>query len=151
MEPVKYQFTKREYVIDMALRFWCRKSILSTYIPLLMIFAIFAYLPLYRYYLIAIVIFAPLISLYLINKNVKDNPHLVAEKTLNINENGIKESSVKNIIKLSWSFYKKWSEDNKYIFLYHDDLPLSIIPKRAFTNEQLMEFKTLLSEKIRPS
>ena len=156
MEPVKYQLTKREYVITLVLDFWRRKRILfANTILLIMVFICFLLdPPLYNWaiFIIAWFIFAPLFHLHLLNKIVKSDPDLfTSEKTLSFDDDGIKASSITTSLSMNWSVFKKWTENRKYIFLHYNVLQPSIIPKRAFTNEQLIEFKKLLADKIRPS
>ena len=156
MEPVKYQLSKREYVITTALKFWCRKRILLINSVLLIMFfvCLIPDPPLYStaIFVIACIILFPIIHLSLLIKITKANPNFVtSEKTLIIDKDGIKVSTATTSSSMNWSVFKKWSEDNKYIFLYYNNLQSSFIPKRTFTNEQLAEIKTLLADKIQPS
>ena len=99
-----------------------------------------------------VMICLPLFVFHQFNKSAKANPDLfTSEKILSIDKDGIKVKSPNISSNINWSFFNKWSENNEYIFLQSGNSLPSIIPKRAFTNEQLTEFKNLLSEKIRPS
>lgn len=155
MEPVKYQLSKREFITVTELRFYGQKRI-SFYQLILMVLIILSYSMEGPTFLnvacFAIIFFCfPILTVYYSNKIVKDNPELfVSETTLSADNDGIKVISSFKSSELNWPLFKKWTENRKYIFLYLGHLQALTVPKRAFTNEQLMEFKTLLSEKIWP-
>jgi hypothetical protein len=156
MELVKYQLSKREFIVVTALRFMCRRGfILAEFILLIMAitfwfresspnsFAIF---------LTVCLVFMPIFLFRRLNIIVKSNPGLfVSEVALSVDSDGIKVNSAITSSSLNWSVFKKWTENSKYIFLYLGDFHAMTVPKRAFTNEQLIEFKTLLADKIRSS
>jgi hypothetical protein len=156
MEPVKYQLTKSEFAITSARRFWCRKKMLFLHSLVLLIFfvCLIPNPPLYStaIFLLAYFIFIPIIHLGILYKLAIAHPDLfTSEKTLIIGDDGIKVITTNLSSNVSWSAYKKWTEDNKYIFLHYDNVQAAFVPKRAFTSEQLMEFKTLLAEKTQPA
>jgi hypothetical protein len=155
MEPVKYQLTKREFVTVMTLRFWCQKEMIIL-IMIAIVCIITSWLvespPHIDTICLALVFISlPILSMLSFNKIAKTSPDLsVSEKTLIADNDGIKATTATTSSSVNWSVFKKWIENSNYIFLHYNNLRFAIIPKRAFTNEQLTEFKTLLSEKIGP-
>jgi len=156
MEPVKYKLSKQEFVHIIAFRYMSTKKFIIAEIVLLILtlISMLMELSIFSYGLVPLVLMVclPFFIFYQLTKSVNTNPDLfTSEKILNIENEGIKVKSANISSNINWSFFKKWTENNKYIFLYSGNSLPSIIPKRAFTIEQLTEFKTLLSEKIRPS
>ena len=156
MEPVKYQLSKHEFVLATANRFLLRKKNIIAQTVLFMMAVIWWIMEIppveVAFIIILIPVFLPIFMFFRINKIVKSNPNLfVSEITLLADNNGIKSTSSVVSSALNWSAFKKWTETKKYIFIYLADFQAMTVPKRAFTNEQLMEFKALLAEKIRPS
>ena len=154
MEPVKYQLSKRAYVFVATLNLWHQKRMVF-YLLLLTALLIFSWSvesPTYSCVVGLVIVFIclPLSTMFHFNKIVKANPEFTSETTLSADSKGIKLNSAAKSSALNWSVFKKWTENSKYIFLHYDTLQPSVIPKRAFTNEQLTEFKNLLSEKIWP-
>jgi hypothetical protein len=155
MEPVKYQFTKREFVVVTTIRFWCQKRLVLYQLILiaLIIISWSVEAPTYSYVVCLVVVFIclPMSTVCHFNKIAKANPEqFTSETTLSADSDGIKVNSAVKSSSLNWPIFKKWTENKKYIFLYLGDFEAVTILKRAFTNEQLMEFKTFLSEKIWP-
>jgi hypothetical protein len=156
MEPIKYQLSKRDYVIGLSMVSWRRREfILCEILALIMAFA-FWFLESapegLAVLFTAISIIFPLVPLYAVNRTVKTNPSaFLSEVTFAADIYGLRTNTVNGSSNLKWSLFKKWSQLGKFIFLQISDRQWLIIPKSAFTNEQLTEFKTLLSEKIRPS
>jgi hypothetical protein len=153
MEPVKYQLTKREFVTVMTLRFWCQIKLLILIMIVLVIASWSVDSSPYADTICMAMVFICLLILPLFgcNKIAKTSPDLsVSEKTLLADNDGIKATTATTSSSVNWSVFKKWIENSNYIFLHYNNLRFAIIPKRAFTNEQLTEFKTLLSEKIGP-
>jgi hypothetical protein len=156
MEPVKYQLSKCEFIVVTAIRFWCRKGIILAQMTLLVMAVACWFLEpppnSFAIFLTVCFVFLPIASLRRLSILVKSNPGLfVSEVSLNADSNGIKVNSAVASSSLNWSAFKKWTENSKYIFVLLGDFQALTIPKRAFTNEQLTEFKTLLSDKIRSS
>ena len=155
MGPVKYQLSKREYVFIATLNLWRQKRMVF-YLLLLIALLIISWsveVPTYSYVVSVVIVFIclPLSTVFHFNKIVKTNPDLfTSETTLSADSEGIKLNYAAKSSALNWSVFKKWTANNKYILLHYDTLQPSVIPKRAFTNEQLTEFKNLLSEKIWP-
>lgn len=50
-----------------------------------------------------------------------------------------------------WTSFRKFSETDRLFMLFMDPPLCTVIPKRAFTPDQLEEFRTLLREKIGPA
>ncbi len=156
MEPVKYQLSKREFVIDGFL--YCLRS--QPYI-LIFLISLAATLMGFLFWNLASVIFIiisasitiiiPLWLLWVCLMTVKNYPEWFNEIFIQLDEIGITTITIAYKNTYYWNALKKWSENRKHIFIYISKQRNLFIPKRAFTNEQLMEFKTLLSEKIRPS
>jgi hypothetical protein len=154
MEPVKYQFSKREYVLATAIIYMRRREFILVEITVITLAIAFWFLKsapagfaiLFTVFSVAL----PLTPFYWANRLVKANRSLfLSEITLTLNSDGIKVVSENGSSNLQWSAFKKWTDNSKYIFLLLGDLQAITIPKRAFTNEQLTEFKTLLAEKIK--
>jgi hypothetical protein len=156
MEPVKYQLSKREYVYATAFRFMRRREFVLTEITAIILAIAFWFLksaPAGFAILFTVAsVSMPLTPFYWANRIVKTNPSFfLSEITLIPNSNGIRVVSETGSSDSPWSVFKKWTETNKFFFLQCSDLHSQIIPKRAFTSEQLTEFKKLLSDKIRSS
>ena len=51
--------------------------------------------------------------------------------------------------RLEWELYKNWIEGPEFFILYHGEREFSVIPKRAFENDdERKRFKGLLSGKV---
>jgi hypothetical protein len=53
--------------------------------------------------------------------------------------------------RISWDFYSKMIEGKQTIVLIYGNRQYSVLPKSAFTEEQLIQFKEFCSKKLRPT
>jgi hypothetical protein len=157
MEPIKYQLSKMEFIIALAIRIWhTNRFILVVIISLLIVIAswIIGLIPLSALLMFVLVLLLmPLVPLIWINMILKLHPNLfLSETTIVLTGEVLRINNANGIYNLNWSGINTWFETARYIFIICCPAPRGlIIPKRAFTSEQLMEFKTLLAEKIQPS
>jgi hypothetical protein len=155
MEPVKYQFSRREYVLATAIRFMHRREFVLAEITVITMAIAFWFLQSapagFAIIFTVASVSMPLTPFYWANRIVKTNPSFfLSEIKLIPNSDGIRVVSETGSSDLQWSAFKKRSETNKFFFLQCSDMHGMTIPKRTFTDIQLLEFKTLLAEKIQP-
>jgi hypothetical protein len=68
--------------------------------------------------------------------------------TLAITEEGISSHTPTADTRRKWADYNGWRESQNVFAVMHSGTQFSSIPKRAFTPEQLAEFRELLARKI---
>lgn len=91
-----------------------------------------------------------ILSLFIIPRiHYRQNPKLRDECFLTFSENGIKFKTSYIDSNIEWSLYNKIWESKEFYYLFHGKAMFSIIPKRAFVNEQdENRFKAFLNRKI---
>lgn len=68
--------------------------------------------------------------------------------TLGICDEAVEVTTAESTGKLEWSAFHKTVEAKNVFLLFLDPLYYIVVPKRAFTPEQLAEFRELLARKI---
>ena len=91
----------------------------------------------------------PLIQLYWTRRALKSTPNPVEEVTMKITENNLEitEKDNENSSTLEWDSISKYRLTKNYIFISLNDLVSFAIPKRAFLNNELLDFIQLLKTK----
>lgn len=90
-------------------------------------------------YVAALLIIVPTIILVLrhrLGKTYDAQAALRESFTADVNEEGIRYRHSSGSRMLGWNRIKKWSESQKFIFLYESDLHPRILPKRALSEEE---------------
>ena len=70
--------------------------------------------------------------------------------TLNVTDAGLQFRSQHTDSKVDWSAYVKWLEEKTIFALFPNPKIFIVIPKRAFTVNQVSEFRELLREHVKP-
>lgn len=71
------------------------------------------------------------------------------EYEINFNDQGIQFKTVSINSEIKWDFYSKVWETQKFFFLFYGKELFSLLPKRAFqNNENVIEFRELIKRKI---
>jgi hypothetical protein len=81
-------------------------------------------------------------------KQFKGSPASQGEVTLTASTVGICIKSQQSETNSKWESYVRWVENKNVIVLFTSPLVFLVIPKRAFLEDQLVSFRTLLSENI---
>lgn len=76
------------------------------------------------------------------------HPNLQQPFQVDITDDGIRFASVHGVLDLRWSAYTKVIETKNLFVLYQGDCDFSFLPKRAFPQGGLEEFRDLLLKKI---
>ena len=79
-----------------------------------------------------------------LNSALRQNPDYFEAKTMFISPSGIKFLSGNNEVFMDWNAISRIELTPKFISLYHSDLKVFLIPKRAFDSEP--EFVNCVSE-----
>jgi len=72
------------------------------------------------------------------------------ERRVTIEDSGITLVVGQNIARSAWSNYSAWTEINEVFLIDILQSSCAIIPKRAMSEEQIVELRALLTEKIGP-
>jgi hypothetical protein len=70
------------------------------------------------------------------------------EFVADITDSGIGISSPNSRSQTNWSAFLRWFESKNLFVLYHSPQLFNTFPKRAFTIEQIEEFRSLLRQKL---
>jgi hypothetical protein len=70
--------------------------------------------------------------------------------TLDITDSGLQFRSQHTDSKVDWSAYVKWLEEKTIFALFPNPKIFIVIPKRAFTVDQVSEFRELLRQHVKP-
>jgi hypothetical protein len=104
------------------------------------------------YILIVCAVFLPLMRgpalLQEVRRQYRLDKNLQYEVTMEIDGDGIVSSNLVDSGRTLWQGFHRALEANSVFTLYPSDKIVVIIPKRAFTPEQLTEFRELLARKI---
>jgi hypothetical protein len=80
----------------------------------------------------------------------RGSPSAKAPVTLDVTDAGLHFRSQHTDSKVGWSAYVKWLEEKTIFALFPNPKLFIVIPKRAFTVEQMNEFRELLREYVKP-
>jgi len=70
--------------------------------------------------------------------------------TLDVTDAGLQFRSQHTDSKVDWSAYVKWLEEKTIFALFPNPKIFIVIPKRAFTVDQVSEFRELLRQHVKP-
>lgn len=70
-----------------------------------------------------------------LNSALRQNPDYFETKTMFISPSGIKFLSGNNEVSVGWNAINRIELTPKFILLYHTDIKVFLIPKRAFDSE----------------
>jgi len=73
-----------------------------------------------------------------------------APMTLDVTDAGLQFRSQHTDSKVDWSAYVKWLEEKTIFALFPNPKIFIVIPKRAFTVDQVSEFRELLRQHVKP-
>ncbi|MBC7474447.1 MAG: YcxB family protein [Candidatus Sericytochromatia bacterium] len=156
---LKYTYTKEEYKRAVVLHY---KNVLEIkkYIIFSIFLLLFSLLCLYYFGYSIIWISTIILSLLLLfmvfsaffilpSFVYNRNPKLKDEYYLTFRKDGIGFKTDKIDSNLEWSIYKTIVEDKQFFLLYTDKFYFTVIPKRAFiNNEEIDDFRILLKQNI---
>ena len=80
----------------------------------------------------------------------RGSPSAKVPITLDVNDSGLQFHSQHGDSKVVWSAYVKWLEERTIFALFPTPKIYIVIPKRAFTVDQVSEFRELLREHVKP-
>jgi YcxB-like protein len=121
--------------VALLLSFFGRDKSFSNLSPLWIIVAVWAYVSWYCRYRVA-------------NKMVKGSPSATLPHTVNISESGLHSRTSAAETRITWEVIVGWAEVERVFALFPSPLSFFPIPKRAMTDEQQSEFRTLLQSKV---
>ncbi len=85
---------------------------------------------------------------YEAGKQFRQQPAVQGERQLNIGPEGLVTVTPVSRSETSWKTFIRWGESKTVFLLFTSPACFSIIPKRAFTPEQLIEFRAMLQQHI---
>jgi hypothetical protein len=94
-------------------------------------------------------IIAPLWRRYAVRKQFQDNPSTKGLITLAVSEDGIHVRSQHTDSTAAWSSFVMWGKGKSVFAIMISPVAYYAVPKRAFSADQLNEFRELLRLKIR--
>lgn len=71
--------------------------------------------------------------------------------SLRVTDQGVSYATPDITTRTRWDVYYQWLENEVVFLLYPNSLIHNVVPKRAFTSEQVGEFRRLLTDKIGPA
>lgn len=83
-----------------------------------------------------------------VRRDYRRHPNVQREQSLRVDEEGLFLESEIGHTETRWAAYTRWRETKSLFLLYLGPRPFEIIPKRAFSPQQLQEFQRLLSAKL---
>ncbi len=79
------------------------------------------------------------------------HPNFARAERAQIDEAGLRVESEVGSSNTNWAAYIQWHETQNLFLLYLGARSVQVIPKRAFSSEQLVEFRRLVREKLPPA
>lgn len=106
-------------------------------------------IPLYIFYTLWTLVFwtSPYLSA---RSQFRGSPSATAPITLDVTDAGLHFRSQHTDSKVDWSAYVKWLEEKTIFALFPTPKIFIVIPKRAFTVDQVSEFRELLRQHVKP-
>jgi YcxB-like protein len=83
-------------------------------------------------------------------RQFRKTPSAQSPVTLNVSDAGLETHSIHGASKVSWSTYVAWTEAKSVFVILPQPRIYIPIPKRAFTEEQINEFREILRRNIVP-
>ena len=83
------------------------------------------------------------------SRQFKNNPSAKGRVTLTVLENGIHQQSQHDESTMNWSSFVAWYEGKSVLMLMKSSVQGIVVPKRAFTPDQLTEFIGILRSRVR--
>jgi hypothetical protein len=80
----------------------------------------------------------------------RGSPSAKAPITLDVSDAGLQFRSQHTDSKVDWSAYVKWLEEKAIFAIFPNPRVFIVIPKRAFTVDQVSEFRELLRQHVKP-
>lgn len=87
---------------------------------------------------------------FLVRKGFQDHPNFGREQVLRIDEDGFHSKNEVQQSDTHWRAYLGWRETRNLFVLYLGKSLFQVIPKRAFSSEELGDLRQLLQNKLRP-
>ena len=81
-------------------------------------------------------------------RQFRSTPSAHEQITLEVQDAGLHFRSLGIDSSAAWNHYIKWIEDDQVFALFRSSLIFVIVPKRAFSADQLISFKGILRQKI---
>ncbi|UDQ97863.1 YcxB family protein [Lentisphaerota bacterium WC36G] len=159
MKPIhiNYSLTKKEFVKAYKLHQKVHKTFLKSKLPFYLAIitgvvlrfvigkSIIFYLIPFSIFLLAVSI----VSYFYLKKFFTTNLECFENVTMIFHDENILVKTPKLESNLKWDFFKKVINDQGFILLYQNKYQITIIPKRAFSNEEeLSQFIELAKSKI---
>jgi hypothetical protein len=94
-------------------------------------------------------IISPLWRRFAVRKHFQGNPSTKGLITLTVSEDGIRVRSQHTDSSAAWSSFVMWGEGKSVFAMLISPVAYYAVPKRAFSADQLIEFRELLRLKIR--
>jgi hypothetical protein len=82
-------------------------------------------------------------------RQFKNHPIAQSQITLNVSEQGLEFHNPHAASKVAWSAYVAWGESRSVFVILPQPRAYITIPKRAFTEEQVAQFRELLCQNIK--
>lgn len=83
------------------------------------------------------------------NRQFRNTPSVQNPITLDVSDSGLHYRSVNTDATVSWNSYIKWMQDEMVFALFPTPKIFIVIPKRAFSAEQVKAFSEILQQKIK--
>lgn len=83
-------------------------------------------------------------------RQFRNQPSAQGQKTLTISDAGLEWQGSTGKSEAYWSNFIRWSESKSLILLFPSPAFFHVLPKCAFSNERLAEFRQMLEQRIGP-
>jgi len=87
---------------------------------------------------------------YVAHKMMKGSPSAPLVHTLDISESGLSSRTSVSESRFTWDVFMGWTEVEGVFSLFPSPISYYPVPKRAMTDDQRNEFRTLLQAKVSP-
>jgi hypothetical protein len=84
----------------------------------------------------------------LLRRQFRQNPHIAGRHSARFSEEVIQLAGPESRSEIDWSAVDRYTESKNMFVLVHFPRMIYLFPKRAFTSEQLDEFRELLHRKL---
>ncbi|MDP9263011.1 MAG: YcxB family protein [Acidobacteriota bacterium] len=84
----------------------------------------------------------------LLRRQFRQNPHIAGRHSARFGEEGIQLAGPESRSEMAWAAIDRFTESKNLFVLVHFPKMIYLFPKRAFTPEQLAEFRELLLRKL---
>ena len=153
MHEIEYTYRKGELIWESAKICWKRREYILTLSLFILVFLALAVATIYDRDLWAWTVIAVnlpiaifLSPLYWARRALNSSrASFPLKNTLRFDKHGITIVGQLTRHELPWQTFVKWREDDNYFLLYQTFLNAVIVPKRAFTQEQMADFRSCLN------